>query len=219
MFDRSQLKEGMHVKSADGHSLGKIVRLDADSFIIEKGLFFPKEYVARYDRVGNVKDGEVFLMARGEELKGERTTEEKKEYAGTRPAGHTEETRIPLTEEELVVQKKVREAGEVHVEKHVVTEQKQVTVPVTREEVHVERVAATPGAQERAGEGAFEESVTTIPVREEEVEVTKRPVVKEELRVSKEVRPEERRYAEEVRKENAEIKEKGDLEKKFEEPK
>ena len=214
MFDRSQLKEGMHVKSADGHSLGKIVRLDADSFIIEKGLFFPREYVARYDRVGNVKDGEVFLMARGEELKGE-----KKEHAGTRPAGYTEETRIPLTEEELVVQKKAREAGEVLVEKHVVTEKKQVTVPVTREEVRVERVAATPETQERAGEGAFKESVTTIPVREEEVEVTKRPVVKEELRVSKEVRPEERRYAEEVRKEKAEIKEKGDLKKKFEEPK
>ena len=211
MYDRATLKEGMHVKSADGHSLGKVVRLDADTFIIEKGLFFPKDYVARYDRISEVKDGEIILLTRGEELKGR---EEKKEY---KTGAYREEATVPLAEEELTATKHTRQAGEVRVEKHVETEQKHISVPVTHEEVRVERVAASEESKRR-GEPSFKEGVTTIPIREEEVEVTKRPVVKEEIRVTKEVRPEERRYSVETRKEKAEIKESGDV-RKYDEPK
>ena len=62
-----------------------------------------------------------------------------------------------------------------------------------REEVHVERVPASASAKDTdLGPDAFKERTVTVPVREEEVEVTKRPRVREEVRVSKSANVHER---------------------------
>ena len=50
-----------------------------------------------------------------------------------------------------------------------------------------------------------------MPVREEEVEIHKRPVVKEEVRVSKTPRREERRAEGEIRREDVKIDKEGDV--------
>ncbi len=63
------------------------------------------------------------------------------------------------------------------------TERERVEVPVRREEVHVERVPVSEGT---AGAEIGEEEIV-VPVTETEVVVSKRPVVKEELRVRKDV--------------------------------
>ena len=55
------------------------------------------------------------------------------------------------------------------------------------------------------GERAFQEEDIRIPVTEEEVEVTKRPVVKEEVRVQKEARTETEPVSGEVRKEEVKV--------------
>ena len=60
-FDRSQVREGMIVYSSDGEKLGKVQSCDAAMFIIEKGFFFPKDYVARYDDVRSIDDDEIRL--------------------------------------------------------------------------------------------------------------------------------------------------------------
>ena len=44
-----------------------------------------------------------------------------------------------------------------------------------------------------------------VPVREEEIQVTKRPVVKEEVRISKEAHTEQRDVDETVRREKAKV--------------
>ena len=80
-----------------------------------------------------------------------------------------------------------------------------VTVPVMKEEVHVDRVPVTD--QGAHTEGAFEPGEIEVPVREETVEVSKRPVVKEEIQVSKEAHPEEESVEVPVRKEVAEVEE------------
>jgi len=85
-----------------------------------------------------------------------------------------------------------------------VTEHKEFTVPVTREEVRVERVAAPPGTE--PGPGAFQESTVTVPIVEEEVEIHKRPVVREEIRVTKTPHEEKERVSADVRKEKAEVR-------------
>ncbi len=54
------IREGMTVRSSDGRKLGKVIRCGADEFIIEKGFFFPKDYVARYDQA-SVSGDEVTL--------------------------------------------------------------------------------------------------------------------------------------------------------------
>jgi len=75
-------------------------------------------------------------------------------------------------------------------------------VPVTREEVHVERVPASAAAPSDA---RFSGDAVRVPVTEEEVKVTKRPVVKEEVRLSKVAHTDHRDVDETVRREKAKI--------------
>lgn len=196
---RRGIKEGLVVRTADGEKLGRIVRCEQDSFIIEKGIFFPTDYVARYDDVADCRGDEVYLKGRVTDLR-----------AGRGTSGVQEQVSVPLAEEELSAEKTMKEAGQVRVRKDVRTERKEISVPVTREEVRVERVP-TGGRELRPGEATFEEGEVTIPVREEEVEIKKRPVVREEVRVSKTARQEQRQASGEVRKETAELEEEGNV--------
>jgi uncharacterized protein (TIGR02271 family) len=198
---RRDIEQGLLVRTAEGEKLGRVVRCEQDTFIIEKGIFFPTDYVARYDDVADVRDREVYLKRGAADLRGSGST--------TR-AGTKEQVSVPVMEEELSAQKRTKEAGQVRVRKEVVTERKDISVPVTREQVHVERVP-TGGREPRPGEATFQRGEVTIPIREEEVEVRKRPVVREEVRVSKTGRQEERVASGEVRKEKAEIEEEGDV--------
>jgi uncharacterized protein (TIGR02271 family) len=129
------------------------------------------------------------------------------ERAGQREAareGHIrdeEELRVQRSEEELRTGTREREAGEVGVRKQVHTEREQVRVPKRREEVSVERV---PVNEEGTGAEIGEDEVS-VPVVEEEVVVDKRPVVKEEIRVRKDVVDDEQVVEEDVRKEEVDV--------------
>ncbi len=220
-MDTRGINAGMIVRSIDGEKLGKVVACKADEFVIEKGFFFPKDYLVRYQDVADVRDGEVMLRGSSAELRqaGEGWTEgataSKTTPAapgGPMASGTREEVKVPVAEEELTAEKRMKQSGEVKVRKEVTTETKHVSVPVTKEEVHVERI---PGSGEPApGEATFQEGTVSVPVREEEVEVRKRPVIREEVRVSKTPRQEERRADAEVRKENVEVEREGDVERR-----
>jgi uncharacterized protein (TIGR02271 family) len=99
-----------------------------------------------------------------------------------------DELRVQRTEEELSAGTREREAGEVRVRKEVRTDSETVEVPIRREEVHVDRV---PLEGEVATEAEIGDEEVSVPVTEEEVVVEKRPVVKEEVRIRKDVRREE----------------------------
>src|SRR4051794_7521540 len=62
------LAEGTPVYSHDDKKLGKVNSLSDDYFIIEKGLFFPKDFVARYDDIQDVRDGSIYLSLTKAEL-------------------------------------------------------------------------------------------------------------------------------------------------------
>jgi uncharacterized protein (TIGR02271 family) len=81
------------------------------------------------------------------------------------------------------------------------TEREQVRVPKRREEVSVERV---PVNEEGAGAEIGDDEVS-VPVVEEEVVVDKRPVVKEEIRIRKDVVEDEEVVEEDVRREEVDI--------------
>lgn len=61
MYQRRDIREGMTVRSIDGEKLGRIFAIHDGEFLIEKGLFFPKDYVCTYPEVSDIRDGEVFL--------------------------------------------------------------------------------------------------------------------------------------------------------------
>jgi uncharacterized protein (TIGR02271 family) len=113
-----------------------------------------------------------------------------------------EELRVQRTEEELRAGTVEREAGKVGVRKQVRTEREQLRVPKRREEVSVERV---PVEGREASEVEIGEDEVSMPVVEDEVVVEKRPEVKEEVRIRKDVVQDEELVEEDVRREEVEV--------------
>ena len=219
-MEMGELTSGMKVMSSDGESLGKIIRVEPGIFVVEKGFFFPKDYAIPLSLAREVRDGACWLSISKGELEQERESESihdtgreagaEGRIGGAAQGGVSARTearddaqRLTLSDEELEARKRVREAGEVTVRKEVVTEHRQLDVPVMKEEVHVER---TPATSASAPEGdAFREQTIRVPVREEEVEVTKRPRVREEVRVTRSQRQQEQRVEGDVRHEEARV--------------
>jgi len=110
---------------------------------------------------------------------------------------------IQLQEEHLRAVKE-QETGEVDVRKEVHTEHKQITVPVEREEVVIERRSAS-----GRGTGDMKAEEIRIPVKEERVRVTKEPIVKEEVTVSKRKTRDTRTVEGDVKKEELVVEQKG----------
>jgi uncharacterized protein (TIGR02271 family) len=112
-----------------------------------------------------------------------------------------DELRVQRSEEELRAGTREREAGALNVRKRVRTDREQVRVPTRHEEVSVERVSVN---EEGTGTEIGDDEIS-VPVVEEEVVTEKRPVVKEELRLRKDVVEDEEVVEEDVRKEEVDI--------------
>jgi uncharacterized protein (TIGR02271 family) len=112
-----------------------------------------------------------------------------------------DELRVQRTEEELAVGTRQREAGSIRVRKRVRTDRERIEVPTRHEEVSVERVPV----EGEASEAEIGEDEIVVPVTEEEVVVHKRPVLKEEVRIRKDVVEETEVVQEDVRREEVEI--------------
>ena len=114
-----------------------------------------------------------------------------------------DELRVQRTEEELRAGSREREAGSLNVRKRVRTDREQLRVPKRREEVSVERVPVEEGRE--VSEAEIGEDEIRMPVTEEEVVTEKRPVVKEEFRIRKDVVEDEEVVEEDVRKEEVDV--------------
>ncbi len=112
-----------------------------------------------------------------------------------------DELRVQRTEEELAAGTREREAGELRVRKNVRTDRESVEVPTRHEEVSVERVPLSG----EASEAQIGEDEVNVPVTEEEVVVSKRPVVKEEVRIRKDVVEDTEVVEEDVRREEIDV--------------
>jgi uncharacterized protein (TIGR02271 family) len=136
-------------------------------------------------------------------------TEAKSAEAAPNLSGHEEDdVRVRRSEEEIRVETREREAGEIRVRKRVRTERERLSVPKKRVEVTVERVpveGAVPAGDEAATAPQIGEEEIVVPVVEEEIVVEKRPVVKEEIRIRKQVVEEVEVVEEDVRREEVEI--------------
>ena len=116
-------------------------------------------------------------------------------------ASHEDEVRVQRIEEELRVGTREREAGSIRVRKRVLTDRERIEVPTRHEEVTVERVPV----EGEASEIEIGEDEVRVPVIEEEVVVEKRPVVKEEVRIRKDVVEDTEVVEEDVRREEVEV--------------
>ena len=126
------------------------------------------------------------------------------DYSGTTngtDVDERDELRVQRTEEELVAGTREVEAGSMRVRKRVRTDREQIEVPTRREEVSVERVPVSG----EATEAEIGEDEVVVPVTEEEVVVGKRAVVKEEVRVRKDVVEDTEVVEEDVRREEIDV--------------
>ena len=229
-WDSNSIKPGMFVTSTSGERIGKVIRCEDDDFIVEKGVFFPRDYELRYDHITEIKDGTIaYSLAdylESSRQAGARTGSAPAPLrevgagiaasATAEPAAPTtararrderagEELRIPLMEEELGVEKVMRESGHVRIHKAIKSEEKRFAVPTTREEVVIEHVPATNGHRAISGEPAFEEQTLDVTLHEEEVRVSKRPVLREEIVIRTVAQSVETEASATLRHEEAEI--------------
>ena len=112
-----------------------------------------------------------------------------------------DELRVQRTEEELAAGTREREAGQLKVRKRVRTDREHIEVPTRHEEVSVERVPL----EGEASEAEIGDDEVVVPVTEEEVVVGKRPVVKEEVRIRKDVVEDTEVVEEDVRREEIDV--------------
>ena len=210
-MDRFDIREGAEVRSSDDEKLGKVVALEGQYIVVEKGFFFPTDYYVPTSAVASADDNTVYLsvgkdqaLTSGWDQMGTADAAYASDTAtgydtaattgtiaagydtvGTTSAAATDEVlRVPVHEEELAATKRAVEQGQVRIEKDVVAEERTLDVPVTEERVRVtRRVVDREGV---AGEDAFTEGTIDVPVRGEEVDLEKRVRVAEEVEVSKE---------------------------------
>jgi len=64
-----EIKSGMHVYSKDKKSLGRIISLNEESFTVEQGVFFPKDFSFRYEEIENISEGNIYLSKTPSELR------------------------------------------------------------------------------------------------------------------------------------------------------
>ena len=90
-FDNDSVRNGMFVMGTQGERIGKVIRCNDETFVVEKGVFFPKDYELRYDHITDVTGGTIryaltdFLRGRTpEEAKSARIGDGRRPCAGRR---------------------------------------------------------------------------------------------------------------------------------------
>jgi uncharacterized protein (TIGR02271 family) len=117
------------------------------------------------------------------------------------------EQKLRLHEEEMHTGTNTTKTGEVRVRKEVVSEEQTREVPVTHEEVTVDRHPVH--GKVPASEEMFKEEEVRVPTHEEHAYSEKRPVVKEEVHVSKQPVQESEQVSETIRHEEAHVEREG----------
>jgi uncharacterized protein (TIGR02271 family) len=115
-----------------------------------------------------------------------------------------DERTLELREEELVVQRKMRDVGEAHIRTRVEEVPARLEVEANAEEVEVEHVPVGRVVSQRV-EPYQDGDVLVVPIYEEQVVVTKRLLLREELRVRRVVTTQRQLVEDTLKKERVEV--------------
>ena len=173
------------------------------------GLGFDEGAAREYEE--DINSGRILLLSDSEAREVTGTSVGAFDQTGldTDTLGTDAERSLKLREEQLNVSKESVKTGEVEVHKDVVEEQKTVHVPVTHEEVYVERRDVDDTTADTTTPIGDDETIR-VPIIEEKVEVTKKPVVTEELVIGKRQATETEQVTEKTKREEAKVETDGD---------
>ena len=68
MAQRMDVRVGMDVKSRDGHRLGKVIGLADDAFVVEKGIFYARDYRVPFRSVETIEGDDILLALDKDQL-------------------------------------------------------------------------------------------------------------------------------------------------------
>ena len=68
MAQRMDVRVGMDVKSKDGHRVGKVIGLVEDAFVVEKGIFYSKDYRVPFRAVETIQGDAIHLSLDKDQL-------------------------------------------------------------------------------------------------------------------------------------------------------
>jgi uncharacterized protein (TIGR02271 family) len=185
-WTKSDIREGMFVTSVAGQRLGKVIRCDADTFIIEKGVFFPKDFELRYDHITDVTDSNVTYLLSDEYAL--QTPASKATGAATAAAagaaglagsaGERVKAAVRGAKEELTEKRDARSEAkaEAKVErlerreaKAAMSAENEIHIPLMKEEMDVEKIQRESGHVKIHKAVKTEERRVSVPLRREEV--------------------------------------------------
>ena len=208
---------GQAIYTQDGDHLGKVKEIQGRFLKVDAPM--QTDYWLSEDCVAAGTGNEVRLSITKDALDNYKTDEPdevgvERTTTTTAPRASTDVERgtgerVELREEQLRARTEQVPAGEVRVEKDVVTERQEMDVPVTHEEVVVERRPVEGGRP--AGGDIREGQEIRVPVSQERVQVEKEPVVTEEVTVGKQEVTETQRVGSEVRREEPRVEREGDV--------
>lgn len=116
------------------------------------------------------------------------------------------EAKIELREEELELYKNRVKTGEVKIHKEILKEEKNITVPIIREELVIENREI---GEESKNNASADIKTIRIPIREEHIEVSKYPVMLEDVSIFKQPIQEIQHIEETLKREKLHVKTKG----------
>ncbi|WP_163994685.1 YsnF/AvaK domain-containing protein [Pyxidicoccus caerfyrddinensis] len=176
MFQRTDVREGMVVRSIDGEKLGKVFAIGDGEFHIEKGLFFPKDYLVRYSEISDIRAGEIILNHGKEALS--TLSRDDNRYATTAGLGMGADTRglgerdASLSGSGLGTDTRMGLGNE----RTVTGRTEDISIPVHKEELDVVKREVQAGEVRVKKDVVEEEKVMDVPVRRERVRVERRDV-------------------------------------------
>jgi uncharacterized protein (TIGR02271 family) len=119
-----------------------------------------------------------------------------------------DERTLELREEELVVQRQMRDVGEAHIRTRVEEVPARLEVEANAEEVEVEHVPVGQVVSQRV-EPYQEGDVLVVPVYEEQLVVTKRLLLREQLRIRRVTTTQRQLFEDTLKKERVEVDDPG----------
>jgi uncharacterized protein (TIGR02271 family) len=177
MWRNNDVRAGMFVAGTKGERIGKVIRCDKETFIVEKGVFFPKDYELRYDHITDVKDGTVTyslsdFLARESQLKATseapRAAPVASSLGGLAAGATVERERLASTataeRERLASTATVERAKE-----RTAAPGEEVRIPLMKEEVDVEKFSRETGHVRVHKAVRTEEKHFTVPVTREDI--------------------------------------------------
>ena len=185
---KDALRNGMRVMGPDDREYGTVERYD-DSAAYVQGRRVPFAAIERLDQDRlYLSTPELWSLTE----------------SGAATAGLGGEVRVPLVEEQVEVKTGVIDFGEIRIHKTVEETEEVHHGPLDREDVEVERVRVdrpVSAPEQRRQEGDW----LIIPIMEEVFVVQKQLMVREEIRIRKQLVTEEHEVRETVRRERASI--------------